>query len=163
MKWGDLKIQVKHLLTMIDPPYFLVLHCSGNDIGSYDKSIKLMHIICFTIEVLWLMLPNTKLIWSQFMPRLKWHNERNHKAVNELAVRINSYIAKFMISNGGLYTRYPEIIQSNVGMIDNDKVHLSHLGIDIFLYRLQQDLQVFITSDSKVSPPNGESGPWLYF
>ncbi|KAJ8304808.1 hypothetical protein KUTeg_018391 [Tegillarca granosa] len=109
------------------------------------------------------MLPNTKLIWSQILPRLKWRNERNHKAVNKSRVRINSYIAKFMISNGGLYIRYPEIVQSNVGMFYNDKVHLSQLGNDIFLYRLQQALQVFITSDSKVSPSNVESGPWLYF
>ncbi|KAJ8313074.1 hypothetical protein KUTeg_010447 [Tegillarca granosa] len=163
MKWGDLIIQIKHLLTMIDPPKFLVLHCSGNDISSYEKSIELMHRICFTIKVLWHMLPNTKLIWSQILPRLKWRNERNHKAVNKSRVRINSYIAKFIISNGGLYIRYPEIIQSNVGMFDNNKVHLSQLGNDIFLYRLQQALQVFITSDSKMSPLNGESGPWLYF
>ncbi|KAJ8316547.1 hypothetical protein KUTeg_005904 [Tegillarca granosa] len=142
-------IRIKHLLTMIDPPKFLVLHCSGNDIGSYEKSIELMHRICCTIKVLWHMLPNTKLIWSQILPRLKWRNERNHKAVNKSRVRINSYIAKFMISNGGLYIRYPEIVQSNDGMFDNDKVHLSQLGNDIFLYRLQQALQVFITSDGK--------------
>ncbi|KAJ8318051.1 hypothetical protein KUTeg_003142 [Tegillarca granosa] len=66
------------------------------------------------------------------------------------------YIAKFIISNGGLYIEYPEIIQSNVGMFDNNKVHLSQLGNDIFLYLLQQAIQVFITSNSKVSPPNGE-------
>ncbi|KAJ8298123.1 hypothetical protein KUTeg_024654 [Tegillarca granosa] len=83
MKWGDLKIHVKHLLTMIDPPNFLVLHCSGKDIGSFEKSIELMHRICFTIKVLSHMLPNTKLIWSQILPRLKWRNERNHKVVNK--------------------------------------------------------------------------------
>lgn len=58
MKWDVLILQVKHLLTMIDPPNFLVLHCSGNDIGSYEKSTELMHRICFTIKILWHMLPN---------------------------------------------------------------------------------------------------------
>lgn len=162
LKWGDLFIQVRHLLTMIDPPQFFILHCSGNDIGSFEKSIELIHRICPTIRSLWIILPNTKLIWSQILPRLKWRMERNHKAINKARLRINRYIAKFIISNGGFYIRYPEIIESNVGVFDKDKVHLSQLGNDIFLYRLQQALQVFLTTGSNVSPSDGESGPWLY-
>ena len=66
-----------------------------------------------------------------------------------------------MVKLGGASIKYPELTKKNVQFFDDqDKVHLTQLGNDIFLYRLQQALKTFLTSNVSVSPPTGESGPW---
>ena len=74
----------------------------------------------------------------------------------------NDFLANLVIRSGGAYIRYPELTERNPGMFSTDNVHLSMIGNDLFLYRIQQAIQVFVTTDSVVSPPTGESGPWLY-
>ncbi|KAJ8317540.1 hypothetical protein KUTeg_005444 [Tegillarca granosa] len=141
MRWEQVFNKIKHLITFIDPPEFLLLHCGGNDIGSSLKS--------------------TRLIWSQILPRLEWRNEVNHRALNKVRVRVNRKIANFVLKNNGFYIKYPELIESNTGCFSKDNVHLSDLGNDLFLFRIQQALQTFLTTNHIVSPPYGESGPWL--
>ena len=46
-------------------------------------------------------------------------------------------------------------------MFAKDKVHLSPLGNEILLHRLQTGIQSFLSSDVVVSPLDGECGPWL--
>ena len=63
-------------------------------------------------------------------------------------------------ATGCRYIRYPEITDKNTDLFC-DNVHLSHIGNDLFLYRIQQALQNFSSAScSLVSPPFGEFGPW---
>ena len=50
----------------------------------------------------------------------------------------------------------------NVTLLGSDKVHLTDLGNDILLFRLQQALQAILSKNISVSPPTGEFGPWQY-
>ncbi|KAJ8318103.1 hypothetical protein KUTeg_003194 [Tegillarca granosa] len=161
MRWEQVFNKIKHLITFIDPPEFLLLHCSGNDIGSSLKSVELIHLILNTIVKIFKLLPKTRLIWSQILPRLEWRNEVNHRALKKVRVRVNRKIANFVLKNNGFYIKYPELIESNTGCFSKDNVHLSDLGNDLFLFRIQQALQTFLTTNHIVSPPYGESGPWL--
>ncbi|KAJ8307155.1 hypothetical protein KUTeg_015239 [Tegillarca granosa] len=130
MKWSEVQCKIRHSLKFIDPPNFIILHCGGNDIGECKSK--------FIYEILL----NTKVIWSQILPRLKWRHETTHAAVEKIRRRINSKIATFVLKNGGYYIRYPEIIEQNP--------------------RIQQALQRFMLSNIKVSPSSNESGPWLF-
>ncbi|KAJ8297896.1 hypothetical protein KUTeg_024427 [Tegillarca granosa] len=161
MRWEQVFNKIKYLITFIDPPEFLLLHCGGNDIGSSLKSVELIHLILNTIVKIFKLLPKTRLIWSQILPRLEWRNEVNHRALNKVRVRVNRKIANFVLKNNGFYIKYPELIESNTGCFSKDNVHLSDLGNDLFLFRIQQALQTFLTTNHIVSPPYGESGPWL--
>ncbi|KAJ8317263.1 hypothetical protein KUTeg_005167 [Tegillarca granosa] len=124
-KWCDLLPQVKYLLQFVDPPNFLVLHCGGNDIAERE-----------VIKSIFRLFPNTKLFFSQILPRLKWRHENNHVAVEKIRKRINSKIATYVVSQGGLYIRYPELTEKYIGLFHDDQVHLSQLGNDIFLFRI---------------------------
>lgn len=160
MKWSEVLCKIKHLLKFIDPPNFIILHCGGNDICDC-KSLQLINNIISTLKTMFELLPNTKIIWSQILPRLKWRYEKNHVAVDKIRKRVNSKIATFLLKNGGYYIRYPEITELNTGLFQPDNVHLSKLGNDIFLYRIQQALQRFLLYNVNLSPPLFESGPWL--
>lgn len=78
--------------------------------------------------------------------------------------RLNSFVATALIRTGGKYIRYPEIQIDCPHLFAPDGVHLSELGNQFFLYRIQQGLQTLITKPTeKVSPKLGEFGPWLCY
>lgn len=160
MRWNQVYSCVKHLLEFEQKPDILILHCSGNDLGQIN-TLTLRHRILSTIKKLRQELPDTFLVWSQILPRLKWRFELNHRAIERVRKRINSYVAKQVIQLGGGYIRYPEISEMSKGLFAQDGVHLSFMGNELFLYRLQQAIQTFLSSDIKVSPAEGEWGPWL--
>ena len=117
----------------------LVIHCGGNSIGI----IPLFHLrrqMKEAILNLHHMLPDTKLVWSQILPRLSWRYSNNCKAMNMSAVRLNNFAAWLCLKLGGSYIKYPEISWDATGMFAKDGVHLSHLGNSIFLFNIQSTL-----------------------
>ncbi|KAK3105093.1 hypothetical protein FSP39_017153 [Pinctada imbricata] len=101
MKWDEVLPKVRTLLRIEDPPAYLMIHCCGNDIAGKINSITLRHEIEAGLITLSRMLPNTTLVWSQILPRLKWRDEDDHRAVNKIRRRINSKIATFVMRMGG--------------------------------------------------------------
>ena len=162
LRWSQVMSFLSLLLTLEAPPDILVIHCGGNDIGHVSTSYLRKNIVA-TIKRIIRMLPNTRVVWSQILPRLRWRNEQDHCALEKARLRVNSFVAKEVISLGGGYIRYPEISEANTGFFLPDQVHLSAPGNDLFLYRIQQALQSFLSSDSTMSPPVGEDGPWQMF
>jgi hypothetical protein len=48
-------------------------------------------------------LPETTLIWSQILPRLKWRNFENTVIMDKCRRRLNSFIGAYMIRHGGCF------------------------------------------------------------
>lgn len=140
MKWSDLLFKLKWLLKSNSPAEYLVIHCSGNDLG-YKNLHVLRYRIRLTVLAIHRMLPNTKLIWSQVLPRQQWRKSNNVKAMNRAAQRINSFAASLIGSLWGFYIKYPEIKWYEEGLFSDDKVHLSFLGNCIFVHHIQAALQ----------------------
>lgn len=166
MKWGEIMPKIKCLLKVEDPPNFLVLHCGGNNIpgDKGEKSVDLRLKINNTLVSLAKLLPDTVLVWSQILPRQHWRGGVDQEAMDMVRKRLNSFVATALIRTGGKYIRYPEIQIDCPHLFAPDGVHLSELGNQFFLYRLQQALQTFITKPTeKVSPKLGEFGPWLCY
>ena len=65
-----------------EPPQHLVIHVLGNDIGQ-KSPVKLRFEILDTFGMLTELMPNSLLVWSQVLPRIRWRNERSHKAVKK--------------------------------------------------------------------------------
>jgi lysophospholipase L1-like esterase len=140
---GELIPRVKYLLRFNQPPDFLVIHCGGNSIGA----VKLRELRCQikdSLGQLMALLPSTKLIWSQILPRIFWRYSQNSRALNRAAARINHYAAWICIQAGGGYIRYPELAWNEPMMFREDGVHLSDIGNELFLFRIQAYLFDFI-------------------
>ncbi|CAG2223357.1 unnamed protein product [Mytilus edulis] len=140
MNWQELVPRIKYLLRFEQEPDFLIIHCGGNNIGScklhnFRRQIKSS--LCKVSE----LLPKAKLIWSQILPRLVWRNGQNIKSLNRAAVRINNFAGWLCLKSGGGYIKYPEITWNEKGLFNMDGVHLSNMGNELFLYRIQSFLQ----------------------
>ena len=90
------------------------------------------------------LLPSTKLIWSQILPRISWRYSQNSRALNRAAARINNYAACICIQVGGCYIKYPALAWNEPMMFCEDGVHLSDIGNELFLFRIQAYLFDFI-------------------
>ena len=96
MRLHQLERKIAHLLTFEDPPELLVIHCGGNDIG-FVKSIILRNNVEKTLKNLQMLLPCTKIVWSQILPRLSWRPAIGEKILNKVRMRLNRFGAKTAI------------------------------------------------------------------
>ena len=162
MTWQKFERKVETLLQYEDPPDFLVIHCGGNNVGIGPKSIVLRKRMEKTLKFYKTKLPNTRIVWSQILPRSSWRSSIHGTKLNKVRRRLNSKLASLAIELGGAYIRYPELSRFDSNFFENDKVHLNAMGNNIFLYRIQQALQTFLSTNRSVSPNSGEFGPWLH-
>jgi len=131
------------LLSVEDPPDIMVIHCGGNDIGS-TPALKLRADILRELDEVRSLVPGVLIVWSQILPRFEWRGEKSHSALNNVRERVNNKVATEVINNGGRYIKYPEIREEDHFFVD--KVHLSDMGNNLFLHRIQEALQCFLTS-----------------
>ena len=89
------------------------LYCGGNNIGGKKKSIVLRKQMEKTIISLHKHLPNTKLVWSQILPRRKYRGKIPTFELEEVRKRINNRLATVVLRTGGNYIRYPELSLKN--------------------------------------------------
>lgn len=146
MTWGELYHRVRYLLTFEQTPDVLVIHCGGNSVGAI-KLKKYRLEVRDTLSRLMRLLPNTKFVWSQILPRLVWRFSKDRVAMNRSAKRINNYASWICIQSGGGYIKYPELTHADWEMFGADGVHLSDMATRIFLHRLQSFLFEFLSSD----------------
>ena len=161
MKVGSLVRKIKYFLTFENPPDFVMIHCGGNDIATSGPVGDLRFQMLEIFDSVQSLLPNSKIVYSQILPRLKWRSTIDNKSLDKARRRINNKIAHHIVSNGGYYIRYPMLRLQSKEIFSDDGVHLSPLGNDIFLFTIQEAFQYFFTTDIKTYPPVGGLGPWL--
>ncbi|CAC5399581.1 Neurotrypsin,Scavenger receptor cysteine-rich type 1 protein M130,Deleted in malignant brain tumors 1 protein,Scavenger receptor cysteine-rich domain-containing group B protein,Soluble scavenger receptor cysteine-rich domain-containing protein SSC5D [Mytilus coruscus] len=136
------KSQLRTMKKYEDPPHFLILHVAGNDIGSSRVGFLRNEI---QNVIRWIMkeFPNSKLVWSQILTRLKWRHSDDRKAMDLCRYRINNSIAAFIINCAGYYIKYPDI-RADQKFFQPDGVHLSPLRNELWLNILQGAMEHFI-------------------
>ena len=93
---------IRNMMRFEDPPNYIVVHIRGNDLGNISLGYLHYQLVHF---MSWLsnQLPETTLIWSQILPRLKWRNFENTVIMDKCRRRLNSFIGAYMIRHGGCF------------------------------------------------------------
>jgi len=136
MRWAQLVPRVQYLLNFESPPEVLVIHCGGNSLGYVPLHTLRRQIFDAILEIRCL-LPKTKIVWSQILPRKTWLCSSDSKALNLAASRIDNFAAYLCGRLKGGYIKYPEICWDEDGMFAGDGVHLSELGNNVFIHNMQ--------------------------
>lgn len=124
-------------------PKAVILHCGGNDLGFEPCGALLFH-FKFAIAVLSRMLPGCSLIWSSILPRKKYRYSQNDHAMETTRKRINRGVRSYILRHGGYVINYPDFNDRHPSLFDQDGVHLSFIGQDIFINQIQSALETFI-------------------
>lgn len=141
------------MLRFIDAPSHLILHCGANDLG--DAPLYEVRVLAKqTINYLKRVMPNTKIIWSQALPRRNWRYSNDNVAMNKSRNRLNNFAATICLRALGGYIKYPDLALSHETLWSTDGVHLSDTGNDVFLNTIQAALEAIIISGMNVYPTN---------
>lgn len=139
MRLNQVKSKLRTLLNLEEIPDIIVLHCGGNDIGLSSIG-DLRSFVKAQLRYINRILPNTKLVWSEILPRQNWRYSENNDAMERARKRLNSCASTEAIRLGGSCIKYPDINLNN-GSLSRDGVHLSSTGNDIFLNTIQNALE----------------------
>ena len=142
---ADLKKKLDTLSQVNEPPNILLLHCGGNDIGRYNVlKIRQMltEISCFLSQ----RFPNTRIVWSQILPRQTWRFSTNNAAMHRARQRINGHAANLFIKMQGTYVKHPALQTMVPVLYCADGVHLTLEGNKMFLKQIANAVKTLANS-----------------
>lgn len=148
MVFKELVPKVEELIKSLPPPCLLILQIGSNDLGTI-KSKDLVEDIKTDLLRIMLLLPSTKILWSEMLMRRYWHNaEINEGNKFETArTRLNLDIRNFLKEEKHFVLRHPNIRANERSLYRNDGTHLSGVGNDIYLNNLQGVLDAIIDNN----------------
>lgn len=138
--------QLCRMLKFSDPPNFLILHVSGNNIGYTRIGFLRIHV---KELILWIKaeMPDTVIVWSQVLPRSSWRMSDNAKAMEKARYRLNNFISSLVLGMGGRYIHYPDLRYDMARFLKPDGVHLTDIATHIMLNTLQGGIEQFMIND----------------
>lgn len=152
MRLGQMRKKIRHLLTLEDEPDYLVIHCGGNDLGGKRPILDLRFFVSALMRFIYSVLPNTKIVWSQILPRRKWRYIDNMAIMEKSRKRLNQHAATLATGLGGAYIKYPDIKLADPSFWLDDGVHLSNTGNEIMINTIQGALESIIVRGAVVYP-----------
>lgn len=114
-------------------PDLLFVHCGGNDLGRHS-TVFIMNTLERILITLNRTFPETKIVFSQILPRTKWRFSNNTKAMEHARRRINSFMRGKTRLFGGCFLNH-NIKKCH---LDVDGVHLADSGNDLFVRKFSE-------------------------
>lgn len=133
------------------PPNFMVLNFGGNDLTALDLAafkVKVHSDIGYIHSVL----PKTQLVWLDILPRLCWRGMRPTaaKQMDLKRKRANRFGREAVCKVPGGHIISTNIDRATPGLYCDDGVHLSQVGVQMYLLTLKDALSVFITDQQTI-------------
>ena len=121
----------------------LVVHLGGNDLTlRTGKSL-----ILWVIQDLQIIMDNKgRLVWSDIIPRLVWKADCNPRCTDCARCCVNREVSQAMRAKHGSVIRPPDIRGHQQELYRSDGVHLSDMGMGLFLRDLYGGLTAKIFS-----------------
>ena len=153
LKIINLKNKLWYLKHLGEQPQFIVIHCGGNDLGSKENSLfSLIAKVKGHLAIIAHHFPQSRLVWSQVLPRSVWRFSSNNHAMERMRVRFNRAMAKAILDLEGCYLKYLDMIKNMSLFLAQYGVHHSPLGNTVFLNTLQGGLEYFASGKGSVYP-----------
>ncbi|XP_066450911.1 uncharacterized protein [Eleutherodactylus coqui] len=140
LQWPRLLQEVLRISSWENDKVILVIHAGGNDLGK----IKVAELISLMKEDIYRFKQFFKrmiIVWSDIVARRIWREARDNEAIERVRRTVNFRISKHVQALGGIAIRHWELERRERGMMRGDGVHLSEIGLDIFLSRLQDGVE----------------------
>ena len=124
-------------------PQVLIVHVGTNDIFSVPVGV-LRRKIEGCLNDLRTLLPNTRIIWSDILPRLFYHGERTPGAGKLLNAALNRYAHSLCRRLGvPVIVHYRRIIPGDHALFRRDGLHLFNSGNTTFRDNIYNALEFF--------------------
>ena len=146
MLWNELKDSVEKKIKDLPAPGLLIIQLGSNNLGKRDI-VVLIEDIQRDILRIKLLLPNTRIVWSEVLMRHYWHEANFGKAVELAPKRLNLAVKNFVLNEGHNVIRHPNIRARKKNLYRFDGTHFSDAGNAIYLNNIQGALEHFLSSD----------------
>ncbi|XP_069592258.1 uncharacterized protein [Ranitomeya imitator] len=140
LRWRQIFPELVDIAKKAKGPVVLVLHAGGNDLGK-RKGAELYTVMSTDIDRFVCLLPDMVVVWSEIIPRAVWHGAKDVKAIENARKRINTKMSKFVRENYGIVVRHQELEGNNFALLRPDGIHLTDIGLDIFLEGLRDGVE----------------------
>ena len=144
MKWSQLPNIIAGMVTARGVPHIVIIHCGANDVVE-EPCGKLLYEMRVTFaSLIWEIIPGCTIIYSEMLPRLSWRHSFNDTLIEKTRQRLNRGIRSFLLKRRCYIIKHPDFDDKHPGLFSADKVHLSFIGLDIFINTLQGALESFL-------------------
>ncbi|XP_077137893.1 uncharacterized protein LOC143804036 [Ranitomeya variabilis] len=140
LQWEKIFPEVINIAKRAKGPVILVLHAGGNDLGK-RRCIDLSSTMTADIERFFHLLPGMILVWSEMVPRAVWHGAKDPRGLERSRKKVNLKVARFVKSKFGIVVRHHQLEGDQSGLLRSDGIHLTNIGLDIFLSGLQDGIE----------------------
>jgi hypothetical protein len=152
---GGLAGRVGRQLRGVAVPSTIILHIGTNDVFS-SSTYDIRGTIAENIWGIRRLLPNTRIIWSDILPRLFYYGEVRKGAGSRVARFYNTEARGviYAMDNACSICHSGVLSPSNYGLFRPDGLHLSAEGLVVYIAILSEALMYFDSHPlSKVFPP----------
>ena len=144
MVWRMVETILRSMLTWRSPPEMLIIHCGENDIPTKQNG-DLIFEIRQGLSINMFLMPYSTIIWSSILHRKEWRYANTNDAAEGTRKRVNRDVRRFLHKFNSKVIHHPDLEDLHPTLFNNDWVHLSYIGNDIFINALQSALEFFIS------------------
>ena len=123
-------------------PHTILFHLGTNDFITHS-TLDFHHMILDLLHYCRVHIPHVKLIWSSILPRPYYFGAEQQAGLNQKRQQINRNARSLFWRQGGNSIDFSDINPRNLRLFRPDCLHLSPLGLDIFLNTIQAALEFF--------------------
>lgn len=135
MSWEDFRHHIQLKVVFASAPKVIMIHLGGNDVEKLTIC-KIFSFIRSGLKYIKAAFPACQIIWIDILPRLQW---TQGSTADKKRRRINRYGRQLArVLHGGSVS--VEIDSVTPGFFRADRVHLSQVGIEMFLDALKDKL-----------------------
>ncbi|XP_078542054.1 uncharacterized protein LOC144827725 [Lissotriton helveticus] len=147
MLWKDLIPALDSWLVGGVCPDVLVLHLGENDLGLV-KGVVLLRAMKKDLSLLHQHWSGCHVLWTELVPRRVWRNALKPKAIDKSRRKVNLEVSRFCSDLGFGRIVHSDICYDAVEFFKSDGVHLSGIGMDLYLLELREVLSRCLTIQS---------------